>query len=85
MKYRFVDYPSLLDEIRKRPQLWIGGKERSINLLSSFVAGIGVAEEFYQIPIESRMSGFDWKIFEGWVTSQFNTKRLSLNSLALAS
>lgn len=84
MTSRFTDYPSLFEEIRKRPMMWLGGDEPSITLLAAFVSGIDVAEHFHHISTEDCIDGFDWRKFEHWIAQQFNQKRLSLNSFSLA-
>ena len=78
------DYPSLFQEIRKRPQMYHGGKERSVLLLDTFLCGIWFSESFHEIESNKRMSGFDWELFEKWVEETFNPRRLSMRSLYLA-
>lgn len=85
MSLRFKDYPTLLEEIRKRPQMYHGGDERSALLLSIFLGGFDVAELFHNIPETERLGGFDWDSYEKWIRESFNPERLSLNSFSLAS
>ncbi|NJD05855.1 MAG: hypothetical protein FIA97_05075 [Methylococcaceae bacterium] len=84
MTSRFTDYPSLLEEIRKRPMMWFGGDERSITLLAAFLTGVCVAENFHHIPTTSCIGGFGWQDFEHWIARQFNQKMLTLDSFSLA-
>ena len=84
MNPRFKDYPSLLNEIRSRPQLWHGGEERSVELLAAFLSGIRIGEELHEIPPSNRLRGFDWEAFESWVETNFNAKKLTFNSFSLA-
>jgi len=81
---KFRDYPSLLGEIRKRPQMYLGGKDRNLELLGTFLDGFRTAEWFHELPEPQHMGGFDWDRFEAWVKSKYNPKRLSLNSMPLA-
>ncbi len=89
MKHKAVahgveDYPTLLREIRKRPQMFHGGEERSALLLRTFLGGIQYSEYFHSISKYEIMSGFSWESFEPWVMKRYNPKRLSLDSLSLA-
>ncbi len=78
------DYPSLLNEVRKRPQMYHGGKERSSILLDTFICGIQYSEAFHEIELDKRMSGFDWECFERWVEEKCNPRRLTMRSFCLA-
>ena len=78
------DYPTLLEAIRKRPCMYHGGEERNVELLAAFLGGIGYVQTFQNIPTECLLDNFNWKEFEQWVASEFNKKRLSLNSLTLS-
>lgn len=84
VQLRFSDYPTLLEEIRKRPQMYLGGDERNLESLGVFLDGFAMAEWFHEIPIEKHMGSFDWESYEEWVKNKYNTERLSLNSIPLA-
>ena len=73
-----------MEEIRKRPMMFLGGEARSVSLLAAFLAGIDVAEGFYRVKTGPRFSGFDWKSFEKAVDQKYNPQRLSINSFGLA-
>ena len=81
---RFKDYPSLIEEIRLRPQMWHGGKDRSVTLLSTYLSGFRTAEKYHQISPDECLSGFDWRDFESWVAEKFNPRRLSYDSFSWA-
>jgi hypothetical protein len=81
---RFHDYPSLLEEIRKRPQMYLGGDERNLESLATLLDGFKMAEWFHALPEAQHMGGFDWESYESWVKRKYNPKRLSLNSMPLA-
>lgn len=83
-KLTFSDYPSLLKEVRTRPQLWHGGKERSSILLDTFLCGITLSESYHKVPLNKRISGFDWEIFEKWVEEKYNPRKLTHRSFYLA-
>ncbi|GLQ31356.1 hypothetical protein [Litoribrevibacter albus] len=78
------DYPTLLGEIRKRPQVFLGGAERSVVLLSAFIGGIKYGEYFHSVPDHKKLGGFSWDSFENWVEEMFNPRRLTLDSMSLA-
>jgi hypothetical protein len=84
VRLQFCDYPSLLEEIRKRPQMYLGGEERNLRLLGAFLDGFKTAEWFHNLPEAQHMGGFDWESYEKWVKHKYNTKRLSANSMPLA-
>ncbi len=83
--YGIKDYPTLIEQIRKRPQMFHGGETRSASLLETFLSGITYGEYFHSIPEDEKMSGFPWRDYEKWVKMNFNKRRLSLNSFSLAS
>ena len=85
MNSKFNDTPSLLEQIRKRPQMWHGGSERSALLLSTLFSGITAAEEFYDIEQSDLLGNFNWQEFESWVAEQYNPKKLTFSSFSLAS
>ena len=85
MVTKFNDTPGLLEQIRKRPQMWYGGSERSALLLSTLLSGIAEAEAFYDIAQSELLGNFNWKEFEFWVAEQYNPKKLTHSSLSLAS
>lgn len=79
------NYTDLLEAIRNRPQMWLSGKERSITLLSTLISGIQLSEMLHKVPTEKEWGNFDWKIFELWISENYNPKGVSLNSFSLAS
>lgn len=84
VQLRFHDYPSVLEEIRMRPQMYLGGDERNLESLGAFLDGFKTAEWFHELPETEHMGGFDWESYEAWVKRKYNPKRLSLNSMPLA-
>ncbi len=84
MKEKVIDFPSFLEEIRKRPQMW-RGEERSALLLSTFLNGFQLAEYFQELPENKCLGGVNWEKFEAWVDKSYNLERLSLNSFSRAS
>mgnify|MGYP000418557008 CR=1 FL=1 len=84
VQLKFTDFPSLLEEIRKRPQMYLGGEQRSLELLAAYLGGFDLAELFHELPVEKRMGNFDWGSFEEWVRNEYNPRRLSRNSFGLA-
>ena len=82
LRHRYPDMPTLLADIRARPDLFLGG--RTIAGLNVLVGGIGLAEDFHQIPQADRFGGFDFPAFERWVETRYNPHRLTLNSCSLA-
>ena len=84
MSFDIKDYPTFLSEIKKRPQMWCGGQERSATLLSTFLNGFRYSEHFHKIPESERLGGFDWDHFEKWVQKNYNPKGLSYDSFSLA-
>jgi hypothetical protein len=78
----FPTLPALLADIRRRPGVHLG--ETSILALEHQFLGIQFAEDFHQIPLESRLGGFDLGAFERWVDQTLNTQRLSARSSYLA-
>jgi len=82
---KFTDTPTLLEQIRNRPQMWHGGNERSALLLSTFLSAFSIAEAFYKIDDANIISGFNWEEFETWVEQKYNPKRLTYSSFSLAS
>ena len=84
VQLRFTDFPSLLEEIRKRPQMYLGGDQRSLELLAAYLGGFEMAEWFHELPAEQRMGNFDWSAFEEWVRNEYNPEHLSRNSFGLA-
>ncbi len=84
MSFNIVDYPSLLEEIRKRPQMWHNGETRSVLLLKTFISGFQYAQHFHNIEQEKLLGGFNWGTFEKWVKVNFNPKRQSYDSFTWA-
>lgn len=84
VRLRFTDFPSLLEEIRKRPQMYLGGDERNLELLRAYLGGFDTAEWFHELPTVKRMGNFDWNSFEAWVKREHNPRRLCVNSFGLA-
>jgi hypothetical protein len=58
--------------------------QRSIDALWNQLLGIYFAEDFHNIPEESRFGGFDLISFEAWVDRSFNADRLSVRSFGLS-
>jgi hypothetical protein len=75
-------WPTLFENIRKRPEMWIDKK--SPISLSTFIGGILFAENLYQVPKEKCLSGFDFESFERWVENKYNPRKLTFNSRYLA-
>ena len=84
VKLKFNDYPTLLEEIRKRPQMYLGGDEKNLELLAAYLDGFATAEWFHDVSPKKHMGNFNWEEFEEWVKNKYNTNRLSLNSMPLA-
>jgi hypothetical protein len=78
----YPDLPALLRAIRLRPGMFLGHK--TIYGLHMLLCGIWFAEDFHELPTETRMRGFDSAGFERWVESRHNPGRLSHNSFSLA-
>ena len=85
MSFDISDYPSLLEEVRKRPQMWHGGETRSSLLLKTFIDGFRYSEHFHKIDNSCRLGGFPWGDFEKWVQVNYNPKRKSYDSFTWAS
>ena len=79
---QITDWPSLLDQIRRRPGMWLG--TASIERLRSFLGGIDLAEHLYHVPAERALAGFSFVEFEEWVEERFNPRRMSVLSFELA-
>ncbi len=65
------NYNDLLEAVRKRPQMWINGKERSITLLSTLISGIQFSEMLHKIPTDKVWGDFNWEVFELWVSKKY--------------
>jgi len=72
------DLRTLLDEIRRRPGMYLGAK--SLYALEHQLMGIQFAEEFHDVPNDKRLRGFELDAFEHWVDQTFNAERLSVRS-----
>ena len=70
--------PDFLEEIRKRPGMWLG--EKSLLAFRALFYGLHLAEELYNIPDNQKLIGFDWKEFEDWVYKKYNKNHLSVLS-----
>jgi len=84
MSFNIVDYPSLLEEIRKRPQMWHNGETRSALLLKTFISGFQYSQNFHKVESGNLLGGFNWGDFEKWVEVKFNPKRKSYDSFTWA-
>ncbi|WP_435016162.1 hypothetical protein TA3x_003724 [Tundrisphaera sp. TA3] len=79
---RITDWPSLIEQIRKCPGMWLGSA--SVSALSHFLYGIQMAEVLHDLPMEKRLGGFPADEFEEWVADHFNPERLVVRSFHLA-
>jgi len=64
--------------------MFIGGSERSVTLLDTFISGIQYGEYIHSINSDDLLGGFSWGNFEVWISKQYNEPNLSLNSFGLA-
>jgi hypothetical protein len=79
----YPNLETLLKTLRERPGMFLG--EPTIRGLRLFLAGFEFAEDFHEVPRESRFcGGFDTDAFEKWIESRYNPRRLSLRSYGLA-
>ena len=78
------DIPSFLEQLRRRPGLWLGFGEESVLALCTIFEGIQLAEFFYDVPKSKRLGNFNFEKYEKWVNAEYNLDKLSVNSFHLA-
>ena len=58
--------------------MWLG--QKSLARFQSFIHGLILAEDIYQIPSAQKLQGFDWGEFEEWVEEKYNPEKLTVRS-----
>jgi hypothetical protein len=78
------DLDTLFEQIRLRPEMWLGHDGKDIRILDAYLVGIEFGEFFYDIESDKLTESFARDSFEAWVAEKYNRDRLSANSRTLA-